>query len=74
MLVLTRKEDESLVIFPSEYIDPSLTVAELFSSGPIKITINKISGLTQRHVQIGIDAPRDLVIVRGELEQEIAVA
>ena len=73
MLVLTRKEDETLEIFPSESINPALTVAELFCDGPIRVTINKISGLAQRHVQIGVDAPRDLVIVRAELQQGTGV-
>jgi carbon storage regulator len=48
MLVLSRKENQKLVIGDN-----------------IVLTINRISG---NRVTIGIDAPRDVRIVRGELE------
>lgn len=63
MLVLTRKEDEALVIFPSNDIDPSMTVAELFNKGPIKIIVNKLAG----QVKLGIKAPQGLTVLRFEL-------
>lgn len=66
MLVLTRKEDESLLIFPSDEIDPDMTVTELFNGGPIRITINKISS----QVQIGIEAPQGLTVLREELNSD----
>lgn len=49
MLVLSRKENEQLVIGDN-----------------IVLTINRISG---NRVAIGIEAPRDVRIVRGELER-----
>jgi len=47
MLVLSRKEGESLVIGDN-----------------ITITINRISG---NRITVGVDAPREVRIVRGEL-------
>jgi sRNA-binding carbon storage regulator CsrA len=41
MLVLTRKPGESIHIYPSEDIDPHLTIDELFSSGPIVIQVRE---------------------------------
>ena len=49
MLVLSRKENEQLLIGDN-----------------IVLTINRISG---NRVAIGIEAPRDIRIVRGELER-----
>ena len=64
MLNLTRKEQESILIFPAEDLDPEMTVAELFSDGVIEIYLDKVKDIK---VRIGIDAPKALNIVRGEL-------
>ena len=39
MLVLTRKEGESILIYPADNIDPDMTIRELFSK-PIKIRLS----------------------------------
>lgn len=39
MLVLTRKEGEAIFIYPADHIDDAMTVKELFSHGPIKVSI-----------------------------------
>ena len=66
MLTLTRKENESLFIEPFEDIDPSMTVAELFADGGIEIYLDKVQG---RKIRIGIEAPKELNIARGELKE-----
>jgi carbon storage regulator len=53
MLVLSRKEGKSVVMV-------------LPSGEKITIVINSISG---NRTSLGIDAPRDVKIIRGELEQ-----
>ncbi len=65
MLVLTRRAGESIQIYPSENIDPNMTVAELFRDGPFEFHIRKIN---PGQVRISIQAPRELTILRNELE------
>jgi len=64
MLVLSRKEGESIIIYPSLNVAPDMTVAELFNDGPIMLTVERISG---NQVRIGTDASRNLTVVRAEL-------
>jgi sRNA-binding carbon storage regulator CsrA len=68
MLVLTRKEGESVYIYPAVYIDENMTVKELFSHGPIMISVNKIAG----QVKLAIDAPTVLAVLRGELDNSVS--
>jgi sRNA-binding carbon storage regulator CsrA len=70
MLVLTRKEGESVVIYPAERIDETMTVRELFIQGPIKVSIAKIAG----QVKLGIDAPPVLKVLRTELASALSSA
>jgi sRNA-binding carbon storage regulator CsrA len=63
MLMLTRKIGESILIYPSDNLDPSMTVKELFIKGPITVTVCS----TSHQVRIGIDAPSLLRILRDEL-------
>jgi sRNA-binding carbon storage regulator CsrA len=63
MLVLSRRADESIVIQPAEGIDPRMTLAELFSRGPIQITLLGGSG---KRIKMGIDAPVQLAIRRKD--------
>jgi len=65
MLVLTRKNDESLLIFPTLNINDSMTVKELFRDGPIRVNVRKGSG----EVQLGVEAPALLTIVREEIHR-----
>jgi sRNA-binding carbon storage regulator CsrA len=63
MLTLTRKESEIILIHPSEDLDPTMTVAELFSAGPIKVIVAETN---QSDVQIGIDLPGSLCVIPAE--------
>ena len=63
MLVLSRRADESIEIGPAEGIDPAMTLKELFSKGPIQITL---LGGTGRRVKMGIEAPAELAIRRKD--------
>jgi sRNA-binding carbon storage regulator CsrA len=63
MLVLTRKAEQSLVIFPMADIPESMTVRELFCSGPIRILLHSATG----DIKLGIEAPAELTILREEL-------
>ena len=64
MLAITRREEESLLIYPPQDMNPDTTVAELFKNGPIEIIVNNIRG---SQVRLGIKAPRTLTIMRPEL-------
>jgi sRNA-binding carbon storage regulator CsrA len=66
MLVQTRTKDEALIIYPADDLDPSMTVAELFQGGPIKIVVDK-------PVKLAIKAPTGLSVVREELEKACLV-
>ena len=63
MLVVSRKENESITIEPADGIDPSLTVGEVFARGPIVLTVAHVAS---RRVRITIDAPSVLKILRTE--------
>ena len=63
MLVLSRRNDESIRIVPAEGGDPSMTVAELFADGPIEVTVLGNSGA---RVKLGISAPPSLAIWRHD--------
>ena len=64
MLVLKRNMGQSLIITPLIDASPDMTVKDLFSNGPIVITVEDQS------VQIGIEAPGELLIVRDELLED----
>ncbi|HED17171.1 MAG TPA: carbon storage regulator [Gammaproteobacteria bacterium] len=64
MLVLDRKSGESVLIFPDDQINPEMTVKELFSQGPISISVKyKDTGT----VKLAIKAPGAIKILREEL-------
>lgn len=52
--------------FPED-IPEGMTVEELFADGPIEITVTETR---PKQCKIGIDAPRELTIVRDEIYQE----
>ena len=64
MLVLSRKENEVILICPSLDVDPDMTVAGLFKDGPIKLRLNKI---VKGQEKVSLDVPRALQIARDEL-------
>ncbi len=64
MLTLSRQEGESLFIDLEDSVDPNTTVGELFADGPIEILVSQIK---RGSVKIGIEAPGEINIVRGEL-------
>lgn len=61
MLIVSRRDAESILIRPGDDIDPKLTLADLFRNGPIEITI--FSSGTNR-VKMGVQAPEQLSIWR----------
>ncbi len=61
MFIVSRKDFESLLIYPGDGVDPQLTLAKLFEHGPIEI---KIFTARENQVTIGVDAPLHLSIWR----------
>lgn len=68
MLVLTRRIGESVFIFPSNELDPEMSISDLFRDGPIKITLTRVNGNQSR---LGIVAPGTLTIAREEVVDEL---
>ena len=64
MLVLTRRQGQSILIQPSSDLDPSMTIADLFAEGPVEVAILGIDG---KQIKVGIDAPKTLSVLRNEL-------
>ena len=62
MLIIRRKIDEVITIEPAEYCDTSQTIAELFASGAIEITVHEIG---EKNVELAIETPPQLKISRG---------
>ena len=69
MLILTRKPGQAVVIDLIEGLDPKTPVGELFTRGPIEVTVVKIEG---GHVRLGIEADTRFRILRDELCEEAA--
>jgi sRNA-binding carbon storage regulator CsrA len=63
VLVVSRKENESIRIEPLDGIDPSLTLHDLFAHGPIVVTLTHVGA---RRVRLVIEAPDALRISRSE--------
>jgi sRNA-binding carbon storage regulator CsrA len=63
MLVVSRRSDESILIKLAEGVDGTLTLKDLFSKGPIEITLLGGNG---RRVKMGIAAPPELSIRRKD--------
>ncbi len=64
MLILDRKSGESVLIFPDDQVNPDMTVKELFSQGPISISVKYKEAGT---VKLAIKAPGSIKILRKEL-------
>ena len=61
MLIVSRRDAESIEIRPGDDIDPSMTLADLFAAGPIEITIFSSNN---NRVKMGVQAPEQLCIWR----------
>lgn len=65
MLILTRKEGESLYLSLDPETPPNLTAHELFAAGPIIVTLTELRD--SGGVRIGISAASEIVVLREEL-------
>ena len=63
MLVLTRNVDESFLI----HVPPSTETRE------IRVTVCDVRSGTKARTRIGVDAPRDCIVLRAELLKKDAV-
>lgn len=63
MLIVSRRDAESILIRPGDGIDPSMTLADLFAAGPIEITIFSSNN---NRVKMGVQAPNELSIWRKD--------
>ena len=64
MLIVSRRDAESILIKPGKDIDPTTTLGDLFQNGPIEITIFS-SGINR--VKMGVQAPEELSIWRKDV-------
>jgi len=62
VLVVSRKEHESISIEPAEGLDPSMTLREAFAHGPI---IVKLVQVGHKRVRLAIEAPPHLKVTRS---------
>ena len=63
MLVVSRKEHESIRIEPVEGLDPSMTLREAFAHGPILV---KLVHVGHKRVRLAIEAPPPLKVKRDD--------
>ncbi|MDJ0757828.1 MAG: carbon storage regulator [Woeseiaceae bacterium] len=66
MLIVSRRDAESILIRPGDDIDMSMTLGDLFRDGPIEITIFSSNG---NRVKMGVQAPGQLAIWRKGAEE-----
>lgn len=66
MLVLERKSGESVLIYPDESIDPNMRVSDLFSNGPIHISVRCKQ---KAAIKLAISAPDSIKILRKEIQK-----
>ena len=69
MLIVSRRNAESILIEPAKDLDPAKPVGEIFGDGPIEITV--FSGAGHR-VKMGVAAPSALSIWRKDAEKQRA--
>ncbi|HVY64603.1 MAG TPA: carbon storage regulator [Gammaproteobacteria bacterium] len=67
MLVITRRENESITIVLADGVDPDLTLRDAFRQGPIEVRVVHVSG---GRVRIAVSAPPELKIWRGPYRTE----
>ena len=68
MLIVSRRDAESILIRPGDGIDPSMTLGDLFQNGPIEITIFSSNG---NRVKMGVQAPQQLSIWRKDAGEAV---
>ncbi len=61
MLIVSRKDAESILIRPGDECDMDMTLADLFRDGPIEITVYSTGS---KRVKMGVQAPEQLCIWR----------
>jgi sRNA-binding carbon storage regulator CsrA len=64
MLILTRRQGQSLNIHPKPNLDPGTSVVQLFAGGPIRVQVLGLQGPT---VRLGVEANPGFCILRDEL-------
>ncbi|MHB1587421.1 MAG: carbon storage regulator [Acidiferrobacteraceae bacterium] len=64
MLILSRREKESLTIHLGAGVDPKTPVSELFTNGPLVVTVARVRGGT---VRLGVIADPRFAVLRSEL-------
>jgi sRNA-binding carbon storage regulator CsrA len=64
MLILTRKEGESLYLTLTNDIDPKTPIGEVLGSEPIVLRIRRLNA---KSVRVGVDAPDGVLVLRDEL-------
>jgi len=64
MLVLSRRQGESFYLQLSDDVDPDMTVAELFASGPMEL---KLLQLKSNQARFGFVIPQAINVLREEL-------
>ncbi len=69
MLTISRRVGEYLTIDPSDALPPEMTIGELFAGGPVVIAVVRGGG---GQVRLGIEAPRELKVLRSELREHSA--
>lgn len=62
MLVITRRENESITIALADGIDPDLTLRDAFRRGPIEVRVVHVGA---GRIRIAVCAPPELKIWRG---------
>lgn len=70
MLIISRKDAESILIQPADDVDPGMTLADLFSAGPIEITVFSAGS---NRVKMGVQAPDQLSIWRKDAPKSVAI-
>ncbi len=64
MLMIARREGETLEFTLSPDIDPATPIGEVLGGHPIRITVDE---MRSNQVALAIDAPQAILVLRGEL-------
>lgn len=71
MLTVTRKEGESIILEPTNGVDPGTTIGELLEGGRIEITVLG-RGRSAGSTRICAQALRSISVVRKELQARLS--